>query len=136
MAQTPAQQLTDFYMKIQQTGKLRTVDHARRWTAATLSTLGLNLDRKSKKKLSQVLPPELANDLTRTFWLLHFRDPNLSSHEFLNQIALRSGNTDPNFARLPVRAVFHFLKELIEPEVSEQVAQSLSPEVAELWRNA
>lgn len=136
MAQTPAMELTDYYVQIQKMGKLPTVNHARRWTTATLRTLGLNLGRKSKKKLEQALPPELADDLTRVFWLLHFPDPHLSSHQFLSQIARRSGNTDANFARLPVRAVFHFLKELIEPDVSEEVAQSLSPEVAELWRNA
>ncbi|HEX6384755.1 MAG TPA: DUF2267 domain-containing protein [Anaerolineae bacterium] len=136
MAQTQTMELTDYYQRVQKMGNLRTPAHGRRWSGAVLKTLGLNLDGKTKKKLARALPPELAEDLTRTFWLLHFRDPNLSGHEFQSQVARRSGNTDADFARFPILAVFHHLKQLIDPDLSQQVAQSLSPEVAELWRQA
>jgi len=117
-------------------GKLRTPQHARRWSTAVLKTLGINLDGRTKKKLAKALPEELADDLTRVFWLLHFRNSNLSSHEFQNQVARRSGNTDPDFARYPVLAVFHGVKEMIGSDTRQAVAKSLSPEVRELWENA
>jgi len=136
MTQTQTMELADYYQQIQTMGNLRTPAHAQRWSAAVLRTLGLNLDGKTKKKLAKALPSELADDLTRAFWLLHFRDFSLSSHEFQNQVARRSGNTDANFARVPILAVFHQIKQLVDSDVSDQVANSLSPQVAELWRQA
>jgi uncharacterized protein (DUF2267 family) len=128
--------MQDYYKHIQQTGKLRTPGHAQRWSTAVLKTLGMNLDRSTKKRLAETLPAELADPLTRVFWLLHFRDTNLSSREFLNQVSRRSGNTDIDFARYPTVAVFGGLKGLIDLELSKQISQILSPEVRQLWHQA
>lgn len=136
MTQTPTMELVDYFQQIQTMGNLRTPAHAQRWSTAVLRTLGLSLDGKTKKKLAKALPPELGDDLTRAFWLLHFRNSSLSSYEFQNQVARRSGNTDANFARVPILAVFHQVKQLVDSDVSKQVAQSLSPQVAELWQQA
>jgi uncharacterized protein (DUF2267 family) len=136
MIQTETTDLTEYYQQVQKRGKLPTPDHARRWSVAVLNTLGLNLDRGTKKKLARALPPELAEALTRTFWLVHFRNPNLSSYEFQNQVARRSGNSDADFARIPVLAVFARLKSLLDSELSDRVAQSLAPEVRRLWQEA
>jgi len=133
---TQATSMTDFYEHVQQIGKLRTPNHAQRWSTAVLKTLGLNLDRGTKKQLAKTLPPELAEALTRIFWLAHFRNTNLSSHEFLDMVSRRSGNTDTNFARYPTIAVFGGLKELITPELNQQVTQTLSPEVSQMWQQA
>ena len=136
MVQTSTFDLAAFYEYVQTKGDLRTPDHARRWSAAVLKTLGLNLDRGTKKQLAKALPEELAEPLMRVFWLAHFRDTNLSSHDFLNQVARRSGNSDPEFARIPVTAVFGGIKRLIDDKTSARVADSLSPEVRKLWQRA
>lgn len=128
--------LTDFYRNVQQAGKLPTASHAQRWSRAVLNTLGLHLDRKTKKQLARALPADLAEALIRVFWLLHFRDPQLSRADFLDQISRRSGNTDTEFARFPTTAVFRQVKSLINPDLSDQVAQTLSPEVRQLWQQA
>lgn len=125
-----------FYAYVQSTGKLRTIEHAQRWSAAVLNALSLNLDRGTKKRLARALPSELAQALTRVFYLAHFRNPNLSLEEFLSQVSRRGGNTDTLFARYPTQAVFGGLKQLIGEELSDQVARSLSPEVRALWRQA
>ena len=74
MAHTNGTDLTNYYQNVQQNGSLLTADHAQRWSKAVLWSLGLNLDRKTKKELAKTLPDELAGFLTRAFWLLHFRD--------------------------------------------------------------
>jgi len=129
-------QLDGFFEYVKQEGHLRTVDHARRWTEATLKTLGISLDRGTKKKLAAALPEELAAFLTRVFWLLHFRDPNLSSHEFQRRVARRSGHTDARFARFPVLAVFGGVKQIIGADLQQEVADALSPELREMWQQA
>jgi uncharacterized protein (DUF2267 family) len=129
-------QLNDFYHYVQEKGKLRTLKHAERWTDGILKTLGTSLDRKTKKELARALPEELANSLTRVFWLLHFRNPNLSSHEFQQTVARRSGNTDADFAYFPVRAVFGGVKQMIDAELADKVAETLPPEVQEIWEEA
>jgi len=48
--------LTDYYRNIQQNGHLPTEAVAQRWNEAVLRTLGLNLDRKTKKQLAKALP--------------------------------------------------------------------------------
>jgi uncharacterized protein (DUF2267 family) len=128
--------LNGFYQYVKEEGNLRTVDHAHRWSAATLKTLGLNLDRGTKKKLAAALPDELAESLTRVFWLLHFRNPNLSSLEFQRQVARRSGHTDARFARYPVMAVFGGVKQMIDADLEREVAETLSPELREMWQQA
>ena len=129
-------ELTDYYNLVMTQGKLRTPQHAERWSKATLRTLGLNLDRGTKKRISKELPEPLAFYLNRSFWLLHFRNDQLSSHDFCQAVGRRSGNTDPDFARLPVRAVFAGMKQYLSNESKKKVADTLSPEVRELWQNA
>lgn len=129
-------QLSSFYANVWETGKLRSVAHAQRWSDAVLRTLGINLDRGTKKRLAQALPEDLSYSLLRAFWLAHFRNATLSQEEFLNQVSRRSGNTDVDFARFPTSAVFAALKSLIEPELSERITQTLSPEVRSMWQKA
>jgi uncharacterized protein (DUF2267 family) len=129
-------ELTDYFTYIQKAGKLRTPGHAQRWSRAILKTLGINLDRGTKKKLAKALPDDLAGDLTRIFWLIHFPDTGLTQYDFLNQVSRRAGNTDPDFARYPVTAVFHQIKAIAGQDVSTQVAKSLSPEMRQMWEAA
>lgn len=136
MTQGNTPDLQEYYQHVQTMGKLRTLPHARRWSTAVLQTLGLNLDGRTKQQLAKALPEELGEALTRVFWLLHFRNTNLSSHDFQAQVARRSGNTDPFFARYPILAVFRGVKSMIDPELSKKVANTLSPEVRELWEKA
>ncbi len=128
--------LNSYYTAVQTIGKLRTPNHAHRWSQATLRTLALNLDGRTKKKLANALPKELAQQLKRQFWLLHFRNKQITRLEFQKMVANRAGNTDAQFARHPVTATFHSLKSLIPNEVSQAVADSLSPELSEMWQNA
>lgn len=128
--------LSGYYQMIMQNGTLRTPAIAESWNEAVLRTLSLNLDRKTKKKLAKALPDELAFYLSRQYWLLHFRDKNISDQAFLNDVCRRSGNSDPEFARTPTLAVFHELKSLAGEDVSDDVADSLAPELSELWQQA
>ena len=128
--------LTSYYQIVQSQGNLRTPQHAQRWSTAVLKTLGFNLDGRTKKRLANALPKELAADLTRVFWLAHFRNSNLSSHEFQNQVSRRSGNSDPQFAKVPILAVFHGIKQMVDSNMQKAVADSLAPEVRELWERA
>lgn len=128
--------LTDYYAAIQATGKLRSPVHAQRWSRGVLNTLGLTLDRGTKKKLASALPNELAGDLTRKFWLAHFRNSGQTPYEFFNQVSRRSGNSDPDFARFPTTAVFRQIKALAGQNVSDQVAKALSPDMRQMWEAA
>jgi len=125
-----------YYEQIQIQGLLRTSKVAENWSEAVLRTLSLSIDRRTKKRLAQALPKKLAADLTRTFWLLQFRNPNKSGQEFLEEVAKRSGNTDAVFARNPVKAVFHQVKSIAGDEVNDAVSDSLAPEVSALWEEA
>jgi uncharacterized protein (DUF2267 family) len=136
MAQSSSSDLTRYYEAICQQGYLRTTDHARRWSAGVLKALGVNLDGRTKRTLAKALPAELAGSLQSVFWLLHFRNASLARRDFLRQAALRSGHSDPNFAQTGVTAVFSALKGLIPKDVQDKVADSLAPEIAELWRQA
>ncbi len=129
-------ELSGFYQQIQQNGKLLTQAQAERWNYAVLSTLGINLDRKTKKRLAKGLPAELGATLNRVFWLAHFNNSGQSVEEFLNQVARRSGNTNVNFARYPTAAVFHAVKELIDSELITLVGNALSPDVSKFWLQA
>lgn len=129
--------LEQFYQHVQNAGSLRTSRHAHRWSDGVLKTLGLHLDRGTKRALAQALPPELAASLTRVFWLAHFRDSRLSAQQFQKQAANRSGVTDAQFARTPILAIFGGVKEMInDGELSRRVAATLSPEVRSLWEEA
>jgi uncharacterized protein (DUF2267 family) len=128
--------LSDYYQYIRDAGKLRSLAHAQQWSRAILRTLGINLDRRTKQKLAKALPPELASELTRVFWLAHFRNSGMSQVEFLNQVSRRSGNTDPIFARYPTTAVFHQIKAIAGKDIADQVAKTFSPDVRQMWADA
>lgn len=112
--------LDGFYEHVREAGKLPTSQHALRWTNAVLKALGTVLDGSTKRSLAKELPKPLAQSLTSVFWLLHFRDPNLSDEEFLKRVAIRSGNSDPEFARYPTRAVFSQLRQLISRNLTRR----------------
>ncbi|UCG23382.1 MAG: DUF2267 domain-containing protein [Chloroflexota bacterium] len=128
--------LDSYYTHILQVGKLRTEQHARRWSDGVLRTFGTALNRKTKRDLAKALPDDLARSLKDVFWLLHFRDPNLSSEEFLQRAARRSGNSNGEFAVYPTMAVFSGVRMIIDQELQSQVANSLSPQVRDLWEQA
>lgn len=128
--------LDTYYQTVQTLGSLRTPAHARRWSTAVLKTLGVNLDRKTKKKLAKALPEELSHDLTRLFWLVHFRNKNMSQYDFQFEVSKRSGNSDWQFTKIPITAVFHGVKALIDNDTNQAVAKSLTPDVRELWQQA
>ena len=136
MTQANGADLSSYYQKIQQNGQLPTVAVAQCWNEAVLRTLGLNLDRKSKKQLANALPEELAYYLNRPFRLLYFRNSNESDAEFLKEVARRSGSSDPAFARVPTEAVFHEIKAVAGKDVTDAVAEALAPELSELWQKA
>ena len=136
MTQANGSDLSGYYQHIQEKGNLPSVTVAQRWNEAVLRTLGLNLDRRTKKRLGNALPDELAFYLTRSFWLLQFRNSNKSEDEFLKEVARRSGSTDPKFAHLPTTAVFHELKSGIDDEINDAVADSLAPDISELWQQS
>lgn len=133
---TQDNELANFYQSVQREGKLRTEEHARRWTAATLRILGVALDGRTKRRLARALPPELSKWLTDIFWLLHFRNPRLSQGEFVKRVARRAGNTDYQFAPFPIRAVFGGVKQMLDEDLQREVAEALSPEVRDLWQQA
>jgi uncharacterized protein (DUF2267 family) len=128
--------LDDFYRQVQRTAQLHTLGHARRWTAGVLKTLGLNLAGRTKRAVARALPAELAASLKGVFWLVHFRNRQLTGRQFLQQAARRSGHSDAEFARLPTLAVFAGLRTFLDSETQEDVARSLSPELRELWEGA
>jgi uncharacterized protein (DUF2267 family) len=134
--QPPQSQLDDFYRQVQEQAGLHTPAHAQRWTRAVLNILGLNLDRSTRRALASGLPPEWAQALGGIFRLLDFRDRTLTSHYFRRQVALRAGHTDAQFAALPVKAIFHVLKQVIDRKLSDRVAETLAPEVRRLWQEA
>ena len=129
-------ELTKYYETVEELGHLPTTQHAQRWSTAVLKVLGLNLDRKTKKKLAKALPEELSDDLTRVFWLAHFRDKNMSQADFQFEVSKRSGNSDHQFARYPIQGVFHGVKDLIDDDVNKAVADSLAPDISEMWQGA
>jgi len=136
MTETNGMDIAAYYQHIQEDAQLRTIPHAERWSTAVLNTLGLYVDKGTRKTLAAALPDELAADVRKKFWLAHFRDDAMSKDEFLERVARRSGNTDTGFAAIPTTAVFHNIKTLINDDVNQQVADSLAPAVSELWQGA
>jgi uncharacterized protein (DUF2267 family) len=128
--------LSSFYQDIAAAGKLRTTDHARRWSSGVLNTFGLCLSRGTKKALSKRLPEELADSLNGVFWLLHFRNPSMSKEEFLLRVGRRSGNTDAEFAYYPTLAVFSGIRQFIDEDLDSEISKALPQEVQELWQEA
>jgi uncharacterized protein (DUF2267 family) len=136
MAQSNGSTLDGYYQQVEENGLLLTEDNARQWSTAVLRALGTNLSQRTKKKLANTLPDELAFDLTRKFLLLHFRNKSMPREEFLTQVARMSGNTDAQFAYYPTRAVFHALKQYAGEDVSQEVADDLAPELSHFWEQA
>ncbi len=128
--------LEGYYASVVAQGALRSETHAHHWSRGTLNMLGVNLSRAVKKELAAALPEPLKSELTKVFWLAYFRDSNLSAYEFQNRVARRAGNTDAQFARIPITAVFGAVQQLISREVSQKVADDLSPELRALWEKA
>ncbi|MCI0397303.1 MAG: DUF2267 domain-containing protein [Chloroflexi bacterium] len=128
--------LTGYYEYVRREGRLPTLRHARRWSDGVLKTLGTTLDGGAKRALARVLPPELASSLKGVFWLLHFRNPNMSSQEFQQRAGRRSGNTNAEFARIPIMAVFSGIKRYVNKELDEKLVQALPPEIRALWQEA
>lgn len=110
--------------------------HAARYSRAVLQTFGLNLPRGLKRELTNALPEQLGKDLNGVFWLAHFRDTNYSAAEFQERVARRSGNTDKAFARHPILAVFGGLQALIDSDLSNRIADNISPDLRNLWQTA
>ena len=136
MSQSNGADLAVYFQHVEENGHLQTENNAQQWSTAVLRALGMNLDKRTKKRLAKTLPEELAFDLTRKFWLLHFRDKNKPQNVFLKEVARMSGNTDAQFAIYPTRAVFHEVKGYAGQEVSDDVAESLAPEISKLWQEA
>ena len=128
--------LDSYYEYVRQTGNLRTLHHAQRWSDGVLRTLGTALDGKTKRALAKALPDELATSVKDVFWLLHFRDPNLSRDEFLQQAARRSGNSGIEFAAYPTLAVFSGIRRFTNADLHRRVAESLAPELSDYWEQA
>ena len=129
-------QLDSFYSAVMQRGNLRTTDHAARASSAVLHSLGFNLSGGVKRELARTLPADLAHELTRGWRLIHFRDTHLTVEKFARDVALHSGNTDPQYARMATAAVFSQLKRLIDDDLNRRVAKDISPEVRDLWNAA
>ena len=129
-------QLDSFYSAVMERGNLRTTDHAARTSSAVLHSLGFNLSGGVKRELARALPADLAHELTRGWRLIHFRDTHLTAEKFARDVALHSGNTDPQYARMATAAVFSQLKRLIDDDLNRRVAKDLSPEVRDLWNAA
>ena len=128
--------LEAYYEYVRINGKLQTLDHARQWSDGVLKTLGISLDRGTKRSLADALPQELADSLKGVFWLLHFRDPNRTSQDFYQRAGRRGGNSNTEFVHYPTLAVFGGLKGLVDDELVARVADTLSPELRQLWDQA
>lgn len=128
--------LDSFYRAIMQKGNLRTPDHASRLTFAVLHTLGFNISGGTKKELARALPDELARDLTRGWRLINIRSSRLPLEKFMKDVARHNGNTDPKNAERATKVVFGELKQLIDDDLTREVARDLSPEVRAFWNAA
>lgn len=129
-------QLQEFYEYVRKEGHLLSLELAERWSAGVLKTLGFHLSGRTKRSLAKVLPEPLSDHVKDVFFLLHFRDPNLSSLEFQKQVARRSGNTNAEFARYPTLAVFSGIRRFTNSKLNERIADALSPEMRELWEQS
>lgn len=128
--------LNGYYQFVKDQGHLLTDRHARRWSDGVLKTLGTVLRGKTKRALGQALPEELARSLSGVFWLLHFPDSQMDREAFQQRVARRSGNSDPDFALHPIRAVFGGVKRLIDADLGRQIGDELPPEIGAIWQEA
>lgn len=126
-----------FLDHVQQAGQLINPTIAKRWTQATLQELGINLPKKSKNALVDALPDELSKMLGRIWYLFPPNESTtISALEFQEQVAQRSGNTDKNFAKYPIMAVFGAIQSQIGGNAAKSVYDDLSPELQGLWDRA
>ncbi len=125
-----------FYEGVMESGNFRTPAHAQRATFAVLHTLGFNLSGSTKKDLANALPKELAGFLTRGWKLINIRHKNLPLDEFAKEVALDSGNTDHEVAKVTSRIIFRQMKSMIDDGLIREVTRDLSPEVSHLWKVA
>jgi uncharacterized protein (DUF2267 family) len=128
--------LEAYYEHVQNLGKLLSYELAERWSTGVLKTLGFHLNGRTKRSLGKVLPEPLSDDLKDVFFLLHFREPELSRLTFQKQVAMRSGNTNAEFAKFPILAVFSGIQRFTNSKLNERIGDALSPEVAELWEQS
>lgn len=134
--------IEDYYTYVQQSGNLRTVEHAVHWSDGTLQMLGVNLSGRVKKMLKKALQDANLNSLSfqlgRVFWIAHFRNLNMAARDFCTRVARRSrASSDPDFAAFPVQAVFGGIKALINnDDLSEKIRDDLSPELSKMWQEA
>ena len=128
--------LDGYYSDLMHRGNLRTLNHAARLSSAVLHTLGFNLGRSSKRQLAKALPPELARELTRGWRLVNIRHRKLPMSEFAKDVALHSGNTDPEYAEMVTKVVFRQLKGFLDDDLRREVAKDLSPQVGAYWSEA
>jgi uncharacterized protein (DUF2267 family) len=125
--------LDTYYTEIMQRGNMRTPDQAARVSRAVLRALGFNLSGGLKRELARALPDHLGRELRRGWRLIHFRNTRLPLEEFAKDVALNSGNTDPQYGAMATSAVFGQIKQLIDDDLSHRVGKDLSPEVRALW---
>lgn len=128
--------LQSFYLNVENDARLRSAEHAEKWTSAVLRTLGFTMKGGAKRDLAKSLPPELAGQLTRGWKLINLYNSGMTQGTFLKQVALRSGNTDEAYSRLATTAIFGNLKTYVDDNLEREVARSLPKDVAELWVQA
>lgn len=131
-----AASMQTFYQSVETQARLPTASHAERWTEAVLRTMGFNLGGGTKRELAKALPEELARQLTRGWKLINLHNPYLTQEAFLKQVALRSGNTDQDYARKATTAVFRNLKSFTDSDLQREITRSLPREVGKLWDEA
>ena len=129
-------ELNAFYEYVQDEGKLLSFEIAERWSAGVLKTLGFHLNGRTKRSLVKVLPEPLSDHVKDVFFLLHFKDQDLSANDFQKQVARRSGNTNAEFARFPILAVFSGIRRFTNSKLTERISEALSPEVRGLWEKS
>jgi uncharacterized protein (DUF2267 family) len=129
-------EVQDYYEHVQHEGKLLSYELAQRWSTGVLKTLGFQLSGRTKRALGKMLPEPLCDDLKDVFFLLHFRDPSLSQQVFQKQVAMRSGNTNAEFARFPILAVFSGIRRFTNSKLDKRIGEALSPEIQKLWEQS
>jgi hypothetical protein len=101
-----------------------------------LKTLGFHLNGRTKRALVKVLPEPLSDDVKDVFFLLHFRDQSVSQQTFQKQVAMRSGNTNAEFARFPILAVFSGIRRFTNSKLNQRISDTLAPEIQALWEQS
>lgn len=129
-------ELQAYYEHVQREGKLLSYELAQRWSTGVLKTLGFHLNGRTKRALVKVLPEPLSDDVKDVFFLLHFRDQSVSQQTFQKQVAMRSGNTNAEFARFPILAVFSGIRRFTNSKLNQRISDTLAPEIQALWEQS